>query len=116
MKQGILEPVEFAEWAAPIAPVVKSDKFSVHICGDFKLTVNKASKLDQYPIPRIEDLALLFVVTHALELCWTIPWAHVSSGGRCTVKVVRSIPDARSHLSSNYPTTYLPSLAYHRRL
>ena len=56
VKQGILEPVEFAEWAAPIVPVVKSDKSSVRICGDFKLTVNKASKLDQYPIPRIEDL------------------------------------------------------------
>ena len=48
--------MEFAEWAAPIVPVVKSDKSSVRICGDFKLTVNKASKLDQYPIPRIEDL------------------------------------------------------------
>ena len=56
VKQGILEPVEFAEWAAPIVPVVKSDKSSVCICGDFKLTINKASKLDQYPIPRIEDL------------------------------------------------------------
>ena len=55
VKQGILEPVEFAEWAAPIVPVVKSDKSSVRICGDFKLTVNKASKLDQYPIIRIED-------------------------------------------------------------
>ena len=35
VKQGILEPV-IAEWAAPIVPVVKSDKSSVHICGDFK--------------------------------------------------------------------------------
>ena len=43
VKQGILEPVEFAEWA-PIVPVVKSDKSSVRICGDFKLTINKASK------------------------------------------------------------------------
>ena len=56
VKQGILEPVEFADWAAPIVPVVKSDKSLVSICGDFKLTINKASKLDQYPIPRIEDL------------------------------------------------------------
>ena len=55
VKQGILEPVEFAEWAVPIGLVVKSDKSSVHICGAFKLTVNKASKLDQYSIPRIED-------------------------------------------------------------
>ena len=56
VKQGILKPVEFAEWAVPIVPVVKSNKSSVCICGDFKLTVNKASKLDQYPIPRMKDL------------------------------------------------------------
>ena len=37
-------------------PVLKSDKASVRICGDFKLTVNQASNLDRYPIPRIEDL------------------------------------------------------------
>ena len=53
---GILEPVQFAEWAAPIVPVLKSDKKSVRICGDFKLTVNQASRLDRYPIPNIEDL------------------------------------------------------------
>jgi len=38
-------------------PVIKVDKKSVRICGDFiKLTVNKASSLDKYPIPKIEDL------------------------------------------------------------
>ena len=54
--EGIIEPVSFAEWAAPIVPVLKSDKTSVRICGDFKLTVNQVSKLDRYPIPKIEDL------------------------------------------------------------
>jgi len=54
--EGIIKPVHFADWAAPIVPVLKSDKKSVRICGDFKLTVNKASQLDKYPIPRIEDL------------------------------------------------------------
>ena len=29
---------------------------TVRLCGDFKLTVNKASKLDHYPIPKVEDL------------------------------------------------------------
>ncbi len=29
---------------------------SVRICGDYKLTVNQASKLEQYPIPKLEDL------------------------------------------------------------
>ena len=54
--QGILTPVQFADWAAPIVPVLKSDKQSIRICGDFKRTVNQASKVDKYPIPKIEDL------------------------------------------------------------
>ena len=56
MEQGILTPVQFADWGAPIVPVLKSDKKSVKICGDFKKTVNQASKVDKYPIPKIEDL------------------------------------------------------------
>ncbi len=55
-QQGVLEPVQFADWAAPIVPVLKSDKKSVRICGDFKMSVNAASNLDAYPIPRVEDL------------------------------------------------------------
>ena len=49
------EPRQFADWAAPIVPVLKGDQ-TVRICGDFKQTINQASKLDKYPIPRIEDL------------------------------------------------------------
>ena len=56
LAKGIVEPVKFADWAAPIVPVMKSDKESVRICGDYKLTVNVASKLEQYPIPHVEDL------------------------------------------------------------
>ena len=56
VEQGILTPVQFSDWAAPIVPVLKSDKKSVRICGDFKKTVNQASKVDKYPIPKIEDL------------------------------------------------------------
>ena len=36
-------------------PVVKRDGI-VRVCGDHKLTVNKAAKLEVYPLPRIEDL------------------------------------------------------------
>ena len=56
VKEGTLEPVQFASWAAPIVPVLKADKSSVRICGDFRQTINPVSKLDQYPIPKIEDL------------------------------------------------------------
>ena len=54
-QQGIIEPIQYADSAAPIVPVLKTDK-SIRICGDFKLTVNRASKLDRYSIPKIEDL------------------------------------------------------------
>ena len=53
--QGIIEPVQFSEWAAPIVPVIKSDG-SVRICGDYKVTVNRVAKIDKYPLPLIDDL------------------------------------------------------------
>ena len=49
-----IEPVQFADLAAPIVPVFKQDKVLVRIGGDFKLTVNQSSKLDHYPIPRMK--------------------------------------------------------------
>ena len=52
---GIIELVQFSDWASPIVPVTKEDK-SMRLCGDFKQTINRASKLDRYPIPHIEDL------------------------------------------------------------
>ena len=51
----VIEPVEYSDWAAPIVPVVKPSG-QVRICGDYKVTVNKASKPEQYPIPALENL------------------------------------------------------------
>jgi len=45
VEQNIIEPLPFSDWAAPIVPIMKQDK-TVRICGDFKLTVDKVSKLD----------------------------------------------------------------------
>ena len=56
MEEGTLEPVQFAGWAATIVMVLKSDKISSRICGDFKQTVNPVSKLDKYSIPKVKDL------------------------------------------------------------
>ena len=55
-KEGVLEPVELSEWAAPIVAVLKADRTNVRICGDFRVTVNPISKLDRYPIPKTTDL------------------------------------------------------------
>ena len=56
LQEDTLEPVEVADWATPIVPVLKGDKSSVRICGDFRMTINPVSRLDAYPIPKIENL------------------------------------------------------------
>jgi len=53
-QENIIEAVRFSERATPIVPVVKPDG-SVRLCGDYKV-VNQASQVEQYPIPRLEDL------------------------------------------------------------
>ncbi|XP_025999364.1 uncharacterized protein K02A2.6-like [Astatotilapia calliptera] len=55
LEEKIIQPVKFSEWAAPIVPILKPDS-SARICGDYKLTVNKVSPVEQYPIPRMEDM------------------------------------------------------------
>ena len=54
--QGIISTVKYSKWAVPIVPVLKQDKQSVRICGDYKLTANRASRVEHYPLPIIEDL------------------------------------------------------------
>ena len=51
----VITPVTYSAWAAPIVPVVKADG-SIRICGDYKVTINRALILDTYPLPRVEDL------------------------------------------------------------
>ncbi|XP_043229848.1 uncharacterized protein K02A2.6-like isoform X5 [Amphibalanus amphitrite] len=55
VKLGILEPVTTSQWAAPIVPVKKRDG-SIRLCGSYDLTVNVASALETYPLPRVEEL------------------------------------------------------------
>ena len=51
----IVEPVEKSEWAAPIATRIKPSGQAI-LCGDFKVTIHKITKLDQYSLPRIMDV------------------------------------------------------------
>ena len=53
--EGIIEPVRFANWAAPIVPILKADG-SIRICGDYRLTVNQVAETEKYPLPRVEDI------------------------------------------------------------
>ena len=47
--EGILSPVQFSKWAAPIVPVVKHN-------GSIRICINQVSCLDIYPLPRIKEL------------------------------------------------------------
>ncbi|CAC5397392.1 unnamed protein product [Mytilus coruscus] len=54
-EEGIIIKVPTSEWATPIVPVVKKSG-GVRICGDFKVTTNQQLQVDQYPLPRIDDI------------------------------------------------------------
>ncbi|KAL0147462.1 hypothetical protein M9458_057225, partial [Cirrhinus mrigala] len=53
--EGILFKVDWSPWATPVVPVSKKDG-SVRLCGDFKVSVNPELHVEQYPLPRIEDI------------------------------------------------------------
>ena len=57
VSMGALSPVYWSDWAAPIVVVPKSD---IWICTDmsrdFRVSVNPFLKVDQYPLPRVEDI------------------------------------------------------------
>ena len=52
---GVINLVDFSEWAAPIVPVLKCNGF-LCICGDYKVTINQVALLDAYPLPKVDDL------------------------------------------------------------
>ncbi|GFX38844.1 transposon Tf2-11 polyprotein [Trichonephila clavipes] len=53
--EDIIEPVTYSDWATPIVPVIKQNG-NLRICGDYKVTINPGLKIEQYPLPRIEDI------------------------------------------------------------
>ncbi|XP_041784951.1 uncharacterized protein K02A2.6-like [Anopheles merus] len=52
---GILEPVDFSEWAAPILAVRKPNG-RVRICADYSTGLNEALEPNHYPLPTPEEI------------------------------------------------------------
>ena len=55
IQQGLWEPVKQSKWAAPLVVAPKPGG-KIRLCGDYRLTVNRVAKGDQYPLPRVEEL------------------------------------------------------------
>jgi len=54
-ESGIIEPVNYSEWAAPIV-VIKKATGGVRVCGDFSTGLNERLESHQYPLPLPEDI------------------------------------------------------------
>ena len=52
---GIIEPISHSNWATPVVPAIKKNG-NMRLCGDYKVTVNPVMCVDQYPLPKIEDI------------------------------------------------------------
>ena len=52
---GIITPVKHSKWAAPVVPVLKQNG-TIRLCGDYRVTINQASRDDTYPLPKVEEL------------------------------------------------------------
>ncbi|KAL3188351.1 hypothetical protein MRX96_023018, partial [Rhipicephalus microplus] len=55
LQQGVLEPVDCAEWQTPIVTPLKGNG-DIRICADYKCTINKALQQHAYPVPVVNHV------------------------------------------------------------
>ena len=53
--QDVLESVADTVWGTPVVPILKKDG-SIRLCGDYKITINKAIRPHPHPVPVISHL------------------------------------------------------------
>ena len=71
-RDGVLEKVPYSEWAAPIVTVPKQDG-QIRICRDYKVTINPEMDVDQYPLPKPDDI---FATVAGGKLFTTLDLSH----------------------------------------
>ena len=71
-QEGVLEKTHFSEWAAPVVAVPKPDS-RLRLCGDYKVTINPSLDVDQYPLPKPDDI---FATLAGGQLYTTLDLAH----------------------------------------
>ena len=55
MAEGVIERVATSEWAAPIVTPMRKDGV-VKVCGDFMVTIKPQLEIDEFPLPRVDDI------------------------------------------------------------
>ena len=55
IKEGLLVPVKWNDWATPIVTCQKASG-EIRIAADYRLTVNKVTPLEKYPLPKVDEM------------------------------------------------------------